>query len=269
MRNSRRFGAGLACLVFVVLSVLWWLPRADDATERLLHREAKSQPKENSGLLPAQTVSLSGYSPLILVHEPLIQSELDFTATQADQVSMLVNDFLANVRVFVEQNRDLAGLSPELQTQRATMLSREREMAAAKLDAKCLSLLSPAQIGRLEQVAFQLRVEEVFYEADVIRRLRLNKRQLETIAAKRRKLRTQAHLLYEASDATARDTRHLQIQALRRENLREFEDLLTADQALIYGQLRGEPIRFAHAELRLEFRATHTAKPAPQRPRAG
>jgi hypothetical protein len=204
----------------------------------------------------AKPLNLRGYNGLVLLSDPLVQNELQLTPQQRAAMDDVTNEFLNGLKPMIDLSRGLPELPKAEQAVRWTAITARQSMQVSDHQSRALAQLSDSQRERLSQIAFQLRLEEVFYQADVSAALRFSGQQLHQIAQRRAEVLIQAKAVYAADRERGVGSveRDHEAQELRRAALAFYESLLDAAQRSRYERLRGEPVRFTKNELRWELR---------------
>lgn len=200
--------------------------------------------------------NLRGYSALVLSNDPLVQNELALSGDQVEALRGAADAFLDSLRPALAIARILKELDAEAQSAEAARMQREQRTVMERFDLRAIALLTDAQARRLEQIAFQLRGEQVLHDENVVAALGLTFRQRTEIARFREELRVQAAEV-QAKHARREITRsrlQSQLAALRAACLSRYESLLTRGQTEILSELRGTSLSFTSEQVQWQLR---------------
>ncbi len=230
---------------------------------------AFSRPGRNSPskeLAPAgaesqrRALNLRGFNALVLLRDERVVRELGISDDPNEALRLLADEFLAEVKRIVEFGKSLQSGAENEKAVQWKAMDNARRQAIDDFSMRAAEVLTDDQRFRLSQITFQLRGEDVFYNDDVVGELKLSAEQRTTIAAARNDLRAHAQQLNAelAARRLSRAQHQERITALRREQLRNYQQMLSGGQIDAYDALRGESIPFTKEDIIWELRPSST-----------
>ena len=196
-----------------------------------------------------------GYPLLTLLNDALIQKELRLYDTQRVRLEHFAADYLRDLKSKLSELADL-GDDPAGRAARLAEISHESHALQDEYGARCAKVLSLKQRKRLDQITFQLRGFEAFYQSDIAEELRFTGEQRGKLAELRTSVIAEAQALLEARAAKRLSDASFAAQAeelLASAKLRAVA-LLAAKQARVFDASHGEPISFKPSQLKLTLK---------------
>jgi hypothetical protein len=193
-----------------------------------------------------------GYHPLTLLNENAVRRELKVSREQSDTLDRLVTAYLELLRPIALRAKEANTLPENHRREQLTQLVAERSRVMSRASAQAVDSLEERQRQRLAEIAFQLRGVTIFFVPEMEKRLRLDDRQRQEIAAVRGWLTTQLKSVPAEEDPEVAQGEPSAEPC--REAERRIEALLTPQQREAVDQLRGHPIPFSAREVTLTLR---------------
>ena len=198
-----------------------------------------------------------GYGTLNLLSDAVILNELKTNRSQNAKIFQAANAYLRSARLLHDKLNQPALESPQQRAQAAAKVTSEMRALKEQAGRNAEKLLTPQQMVRLDQIAFQIRGVDAFYHAGVQGTLKLRQPQRDAIREIRRSIiRSGQSLGAKFLNKKDSDSRLFKIhtEKLLADGKRRVIEVLDDDQLAVLNRLQGAPIGFLRQTLTLEVR---------------
>ena len=230
------------------------------APDEASNASAPRSPSSTTRAARAQRASIAsgqlrGFDLLTLLHEAAVQRELGLTDDHRNQIDVLVDEYMTELNALLIAKRDAHQSGQDAKERRRSMTEIEanRLERMAHYGIRCAALLSDVQQQRLQQVVFQLREFDVFFEPDVIADMAYSNRQARQLNTIRdRVVRDAAQLRSRRNNGELdKDALGSAVREVGATAYREAVRLLNQAQRAAFDKSRGPRINFRAHELAL------------------